>query len=324
MDILKEAREVFLTQRQSLDKAMQYLGDEFVQLVEDIRGCTGRVIIVGVGKSSHVASKTAATMTSLGTPAFFLHPAESLHGDLGRICQDDIVIFYSKSGESEEINQMLPSIRVIGAKTVAVTCRDCSVLSRGCDHHIRLSITEEASTYHIAPTSSTTVMMVFGDALAVCLEKLSDFTPDDFAVFHPSGSLGKRLLFTVADVMVTEDDMPFVYEGATIKETIIEMTSKAVIGGVAIVNESQKLLGIFTDGDLRRLVGKMKEMSVIEKRIIEVMSPNPITLFPSTKAIDALTLMQNPDKTIGIVPIIDNDSKLVGMLSVNDLIKMGL
>ena len=324
MDILKEAREVFLIERESLDGAAQSLGTSFIKLVEDIRECTGRVIIVGVGKSSHVASKTAATMTSLGTPTFFLHPAESLHGDLGRICKNDIVIFFSKSGESEEVNQMLPSIKIIGAKTVAVTCRNFSSLSKSCDLHIQLNITQEASAYNIAPTSSTTVMMAFGDALAVCLEKLSGFTPDDFAIFHPNGALGKRLLFTVSDVMAKESDMPVVCENASIKEAIIEMTSKAVIGGVAIVDELQQLLGIFTDGDLRRMIGTMEDITEIEKKITKVMTKNPTTLSPSTKAIDALTLMQNPDKTIGIIPIIDNDQKLVGMLGVNDLIKAGL
>jgi arabinose-5-phosphate isomerase len=276
-----------------------------------------------MGKSSHVGAKMAATMTSLGTPTFFLHPAESLHGDLGRITNNDIVLFLSKSGESDEINRMLPSVKQIGAKTVAVTCRKTSTLSRSCDYHIMLFVKKEASAYNIAPTSSTTVMMVFGDALAVCLEKLSGFTPDDYAVFHPGGALGRKLLFTLADLMAKGEDIPYLYASASVKDAIVEMSSKAVLGGVAIVDDKHHLLGVFTDGDLRRLMKSNDDVSVLERSITEVMTTNPVVMTKDVKAVDALAVMANPEKSVGLLPIINGERKLIGMLSIHDLIKAG-
>ena len=324
MDIIQIARDVFEIEKQSIKEAALGLNDNFVRLVNDIRSCDGRVIIVGMGKCSHIGAKIAATMSSLGTPTYFLHPAESLHGDLGRVTFSDIVIFFSKSGESEELNKMMPSVKQIGANTVAVTCRSSSTLSRSCNYHIKLNITQEACIYNIAPTSSTTVMMVFGDALAVCLEKLSGFTPDDLAIFHPSGALGKRLLFKVEDLMAKGDEMPFVSHTATINDAIVEMCSKVVVGGVAILGSDCELLGIFTDGDLRRTLKSSHDASVFTKRITEVMTTNPIVLTKDMKAMDALSIMSNPEKTINLLPIVDNDKKLIGMLSIHDLIKAGL
>lgn len=325
MDILSEVKKVFELERHSIEEAERHLAKGIVKLVEDIHSCKGRIIIAGMGKMSHVCAKIAATMTSLGTPAFFLHPAEALHGDLGRITTNDLVLLFSKSGESEEINNMLPSIHKIGAKTVAITCRENSSLSRGCDDHIRLHVLKEASAYNIAPTSSTTVMMVLGDALAICLEKLSEFTPEAYAVFHPGGMLGKKLLFTVADVMAMGDEIPCVLDSATIRDAIMEMSSKSIAGGVAIVDNEHRLLGVFTDGDLRRLLRSSLEVesSILKKNITEVMTSDPVALTQGVKANDALLLMENPVKRIGLLPIIDDDRKLVGILSVHDLVKAG-
>ena len=323
MDILAEAKRVFEIEKQSLDEAVCSLDDGFVRLIEDIRSCKGRVIVAGMGKAGHVGAKIAATMASLGTSAFFLHPAEALHGNLGQIAANDMVLLFSKSGESEEVNKMLPSIGKIGAKTVAITCCETSFLSQSCDYHIRLRITEEASAHKIAPTSSTTVMMVFGDALAVCLEKLSGFTPDNYAVFHPGGVLGKRLVFTVADIMARGETIPYVLDSATIKDAIVEMSSKSVIGGVAVVDDNHTLLGILTDGDVRRLLQSLDNIAVLSKSISDIMTHNPITLTKNVKAIDALRLMENPDRTIGIIPIVDGEKRLIGMLSIHDLIKAG-
>ena len=323
MDILEIAKNVFEIEGESINAVKNGLNNDFVKLVEDIRACEGRAIIVGIGKCSHVGAKIAATMTSLGTPTFFIHPAEALHGDLGRITKNDIVLFFSKSGESDEITKMLPSINFLGAKTVAITCRDSSTLAKNCSYYIKLSITEEASAYSMAPTSSTTAMMVFGDALAVCLEKLSEFSPSDYAIFHPSGMLGKKLLFTVADVMASGKDMPHVLETATIKDAIVEMSSKSVLGGVAIVDCEDYLLGIFTQGDLRRLLGSLKDISELSINITIVMTANPIALTREVKAVDALAIMANPERSFSILPIIDDVGKLIGMISTHDLIKAG-
>ena len=323
MDILTIAKNVFEIEGKSIVSAKNGLNDEFVKLVEDIHSCAGRAIIVGMGKCSHVGAKIAATMTSLGTPTYFIHPSEALHGDLGRITKEDIVLFFSKSGESDEINKMLPSIGLIGTKTVAITCRDSSTLSRSCAYHIKLSIEAEASAYSLAPTSSTTAMMVFGDALAVCLEQLSGFSPNDYAVFHPSGLLGKKLIFTIADVMAKGKDMPHVPETATIKDAVVEMSSKSVVGGVAIVDSRCCLLGIFTQGDLRRLLGSIKDVSELDNAITKVMTADPIALSQDVKAVDALSIMANPEKPFGILPIVDDNRRLIGMLSTHDLIKAG-
>lgn len=324
MDILKEAKKVFEIEIQALSEASESLDENFIRLVDDIYTSKGRVFIVGIGKSSHVGAKVAATITSLGTPAFFLHPADSLHGDLGRITSSDIVLFFSKSGESEEVNQMLLPIKKIGAKTVAVTCRQSSTLSRGCDYFIVLNIKQEASVYDIAPTSTTTAMMALGDALAVCLERISGFTLNNFALFHPGGALGKRLLITIADIMLTGDDVPYIFETANIKDALLQMSSKSIVGGVAVVDRTMKLLGIFTDGDLRRLFDDIGDISALEQNITEVMTINPITLTGSDKAADALPYMTNPQKPIKILPIVDESGKLTGMLSVHDLIRVGL
>jgi len=323
MDILDEARKVFETELQSINEASQNLDDRFVRLVDDIRLCKGRIIIVGIGKSSHIGAKVAATMASLGTPAFFVHPAESLHGDLGRITSNDIVLFFSKSGESEEINRMMPSVHKIGAKTVAITCSNSSTLSRSCDYYIYLHITNEASAYNLAPTSSATVMMVFGDALAVCLEKIAEFTPEDYAVFHPGGMLGKKLLFNVTDIMAKGDDIPRVSGTASIKEAIYEMSSKSLAGGVAITDDNGYLLGVFTDGDLRRLLRTLNNISMLEENITTVMTSDPVTLNHNDKAAYALSIMEQPGKPFGILPILYDDKKLAGMISIHDLIKAG-
>ena len=324
MDVLACAKQVFETELRSLTEAANSIDDTFIRLVDDIRTCKGRVIITGMGKSSHVGAKIAATMSSLGTPTFFLHPAESLHGDLGRVTKDDLVLIFSKSGESEEINRMMPSIKKIGAIAVAVTFRDSSTLSQNCHYHIKLSIIEEASAYNLAPTSSTTVMMVFGDALAVCLEKLSGFTPDDYAVYHPSGALGKRLLLAVSDIMVKYENVPWVLESASIKDAIIEMSNKTIVGGVAIVDKKINLLGIFTDGDLRRLLRSGNDAAILERAISDVMTKEPVYLKQNVKAVDALALALTLGRSIGILPVVDNDKKLTGMITVHDLINSGI
>jgi len=323
MDTIKEAKRVFDVQINSLKTTKDSIQESFNELVQLIQESPGRVIVTGMGKAGHVGRKVAATMSSLGTPSYFLHPAEGLHGDLGGIKKEDVVIAFSKSGESEEVVSLVPSIKTIGAKLVSVTCKESSTLSRSADVQIYLRITEEASNHKLAPTTSTTAMIVFGDALAVVFEKLNNFKPEDFAVFHPNGSLGKKLLLNVESIMSAEDDNPVVHKTTSLKDTIVVMSSKG-LGGVSVVDENNELLGLVTDGDLRRVIENTNEMEVFKQTVKDFMTPNPIAINKNIKAIDALTLMENRGKPLSILPVVDDHNKSVGMLRIHDIIRAGI
>lgn len=323
MDVMQEAKRVFNVQIESLKETMDAIDDNFTALVELIQNSQGRVIITGMGKAGHVGRKIAATMSSLGTVTYFLHPAEGLHGDLGGIKRDDVVIAFSKSGESEEVLGLIPSIKTIGAKLVSVTCRETSTLSQSADIKIHLRITEEASNHKLAPTTSTTAMIVFGDALAVALEKLNDFQPEDFAVFHPNGSLGKKLLLKVESLMATGIDNPTVYQTTSLKDTIVVMSSKG-LGGVNVISEDGNLLGLVTDGDLRRVIENANGMDIFQLTAKDIMTKTPTTINKDVKAADALSIMQNRVKPLSILPVVNDENKSVGMLRVHDVIRTGI
>lgn len=323
MDVMQEAKRVFNVQIESLKETMDSIDDNFTALVELIQNSQGRVIITGMGKAGHVGRKVAATMSSLGTVTYFLHPAEGLHGDLGGIKKDDVVIAFSKSGESEEVLGLIPSIKTIGAKLVSVTCRETSTLSQSADTKIHLRITEEASNHKLAPTTSTTAMIVFGDALAVALEKLNDFQPEDFAVFHPNGSLGKKLLLKVESLMAAGIDNPTVFEANSLKDTIVVMSSKG-LGGVNVINEEGILLGLVTDGDLRRVIEKANGIDIFQLTAKDIMTKTPTTINKDVKAVDALSIMENREKPLSILPVVNDENKSVGMLRVHDVIRAGI
>jgi arabinose-5-phosphate isomerase len=323
MDILNEGRNVFKKEIETLNYIKDNLNESFIELVELIQETKGRVIITGMGKAGHIGKKVSATMSSLGIISFFLHPAEGLHGDLGIVSSEDIIIVFSKSGETDEVLGLIPSIKNIGAKIVSITCRETSSLSDESDLKIMLPILEEASAYQLAPTTSTTAMLVFGDALAIVLSKLKGFTPDDFAVFHPSGSLGKKLLLRVENLMKRDEENATVLTGATLKEAIVEMSKKG-LGAVSIIDQDKKLKGILTDGDLRRIFEKLDTIDILNKKVDELMIKNPIFVQYNEKAVEVLELMENRKKQLSVVPVVNEKGTVVGMLRVHDIIKAGI
>lgn len=318
VDILSEAKYVFETEVMAINLVKDSLNENFVKIVELISQCNGKVIVTGMGKPGHVSRKIAATMASLGTSAFFLHPAEALHGDLGMISTNDVVIAISYSGESEEITRILPNIKIIGATLVGISGNSNSTLVKYSDYSFVFPEFREACSMNLAPTSSTTVEMVLGDALAICLSKVYGFHESNYALYHPAGSLGKKLLVKVDDIMHRGDKNAVVMAGTKLKDAIIEMSAKA-IGIINIVNGDNELIGVFTDGDLRRTF--TREVNVYELSVDDVMIKTPISLNSDVLAVDALKMMK--EKNISALPII-RESKLIGTVRVNDILGEGI
>jgi arabinose-5-phosphate isomerase len=318
IDILSESKYVFETEVNAINLVKDALDDRFVKIVELISNCTGKVIVTGMGKPGHVSRKIAATMSSLGTSSFFLHPAEALHGDLGMISANDIVIAISYSGESEEITRILPNIKLIGSTIIGISGNQNSSLIKYSDYAFVFPKFKEACPMNLAPTSSTTVEMVLGDALAVCLSKVYGFREHNYALYHPAGSLGKKLLIKVNDIMHGGERNSVVKAGTKLKDAIVEMSTKA-IGIINIVNENNKLIGVFTDGDLRRVF--TSKVNVYDLSIDDVMIKTPIFVDQDLLAIEALKMMK--EYNISALPIIRND-QLVGTVRVNDILGVGI
>jgi arabinose-5-phosphate isomerase len=318
LDILAESKYVFETEVDAINLVKDALDEKFVRIVELISDCTGKVIVTGMGKPGHVSRKIAATMSSLGTSSFFLHPAEALHGDLGMIAANDIVIAISYSGESEEITRILPNIKLIGATIIGISGNQNSTLIKYSDYAFVFPKFKEACSMNLAPTSSTTVEMVLGDALAVCLSKVYGFREHNYALYHPAGSLGKKLLIKVNDIMHAGERNAVVKAGTKLKDAIVEMSSKA-IGIINIVNEKKELIGVFTDGDLRRAF--TREVNVYDLSVEDVMVKTPIYVDPDLLAVDALKMMK--EYNISALPII-KDNKLIGTVRVNDILGVGI
>ncbi|MEH7380048.1 KpsF/GutQ family sugar-phosphate isomerase [Bacillus sp. JJ1533] len=318
IDILSEAKSVFDTEVTAINLVKDALDERFIKIVELISNCKGKVIVTGMGKAGHVARKIAATLSSLGTSSFFIHPAEAQHGDLGMIAPDDIVIAISYSGESEEITKTLPNIKLIGAKLIGISGNSNSTLIRFSDYSFVFPKFIEACTMNLAPTSSTTVEMVLGDALAVCLSKIYGFQERNYALYHPAGSLGKKLLVRVKDIMHTGDRNAVVSEGTKLKDAIIEMSTKA-LGIINVVNQNSELIGIFTDGDLRRTLAR--EVNVYDLTVEDVMVKTSISINGDFLAVDALKLMK--DQNISALPIVQ-ENKLAGTIRVNDILGVGI
>jgi len=313
---LELARRVLAIEADAVRALIDRLDERFLDAVSLILGRGGRVVVSGIGKSGHIARKVASTLASTGTPAYFVHPAEASHGDLGMIQADDIFIGISHSGESEELLRIIPLVKRQGAKLIAITGNHDSTLAREADIHLDAGVAQEACPLNLAPTASTTAALALGDALAVALLDARGFSADDFARSHPGGTLGRRLLTHVADVMRRGTDLPSVPESATLREAVHEM-SRGRLGMTAVVDAAGRIAGIFTDGDLRRVLDKVADFS--SAGIAELMTPGPRTIRPEALAVEAVQLMERHN--INQLVVVDDDDKLVGALNMHDLFR---
>lgn len=322
-DMIKErATETLKIEAAAVENLIPRIDDDFVAAVQSILNCHGRVVVTGMGKSGHVGRKIAATLASTGTPAFFMHPAEAYHGDLGMITENDIVIAISNSGESSEIVNILPIIRRIGAQIIAMCGRKTSSLGRNSDHFINIGVEREACSLGLAPTSSTTATLAMGDAIAMALMDERKFTSQDYALFHPGGALGRKLLLTVGDVMHSGDDNPIVKVGATAKDALFEMTAKG-LGAVSVVDENKKFVGIVTDGIIRRTLEK--DINFIDEPVEHIMHRDALIISADKLAAAALSVMEkHKPRPVTVLPVVDSEKNPVGMIHLTDLLSKGI
>ena len=318
--IISWAKEVLKTEAEAILKVMDQLDEEFIKAIECILKCEGKVIITAIGKSGHIGRKIAATMASTGTPAFFVHPSEAYHGDLGMISKKDVVIAISYRGASAEVLNIIPVIKRIGVPIIAIVGIKNSPLAKASDIVIQVKVEKEADFLNLAPTSSTTATLALGDALAVVLLKLKNFTSKDFAFFHPGGSLGRDFL-TVGEIM--RKKLPVVLYSDDFDKALKESSEKN-LGAVCIINDENKLLGIITDGDIRRIFQKFKNKTIKEifsMPVEKVMTKGPITITPDSLAKEAVKLMEK--KSTYVLPVVDNNNVLVGLIRMHDLVQRG-
>jgi len=314
-DILKIAKEVFISEETALKDSAKILGSNFVKAVMLVSKSGGRLVVVGIGKSGHIGRKISATLASTGTPSFFVHPTEALHGDLGMITASDIVLALSFSGETEELSKILTPLKKEKVKIIALTGHKNSTLGKMADICLEVKIKREACLYNLAPTSSTTAMLALGDALAICLMKIKNFHKEDFAFFHPGGTLGKLLTYFVKDIMFKGKN-PVVLEGATVQDALFVMT-KNKTGAAAIVDKKGLLKGFFTDGDLRRLL--QKKQDVLDLKITDVMTKNPFAFPQDMPAIEAAKIINA--RKFDNAPVVDKKNKVIGFLDKDNLIE---
>jgi arabinose-5-phosphate isomerase len=312
-------REVIALEAETLAALAGRINGQFARACELIRACKGRVVVIGMGKSGHIGGKIAATLASTGTPAFFVHPGEASHGDLGMITQPDVVLAISNSGETEEILTILPIIKRMGVKLIALTGRTDSTMGRQADAVLDCAVVREACPLNLAPTASTTAALAMGDALAVALLKSRGFTHEDFARAHPAGSLGRRLLLYVSDIMHTEKQIPVVQDDAGLREALLEMTGKGM-GMTGVVDRDGKLVGIFTDGDLRRVLSR--EINIHSARISDLMTRDPQTTVGDRLAAETVQLMRT--RKINGLFVVDADNRVVGALNMQTLLRAGV
>jgi len=317
-DFQQAGKEVLHIERQGLEQLDQYINEDFTCACERIFYCQGKVVVMGMGKSGHIGKKMAATFASTGTPAFFVHPAEASHGDLGMVSANDIVIAISNSGESNEILALIPVLKRLKVELICLTGRPESTMARAADIHLCVKVPQEACPLGLAPTSSTTATLVMGDALAVALLKARGFTAEDFALSHPGGALGRKLLLRVSDIMHTGDEIPHVTKDASLRDALLEITRKN-LGMTAIVDDLMQIQGIFTDGDLRRVFDMGIDFQ--QAAIASVMTPGGVRVRPGMLAVDALNLMQN--KHITAVMVADGD-QLIGVVHMHDMLRAGV
>lgn len=313
-----KARDILKIEAAAILSLVERVGPEFDAAVETITACKGHLVVTGMGKAGLVGQKISATFASTGTPSIFLHPAEAYHGDLGRVLVADVVLAISNSGETEEVVRLLPSIKQIGAKIVAITAAKSSTLGRNADIVVELGRIEEACPLKLAPSATTTAILAMGDALALCVLEARGFDKEQFSFFHPGGELGRKLL-KVSDVMRTGDRNPIVRKEATIGEAIATIT-KARAGAVTIVDAAGKLCGIFTDGDLRRKMSQ--DPNLLQSKIGSVMTANPRTITHDRLASEALKILH--EKKLDELPVVNDQGEPVGMLDVQDLLDVGV
>ena len=314
-EIINIAKEVFKIEQHALKTTEKCFNGDFVKAVKTIAACKGRLVLIGIGKSGHIGRKIAATLASTGTPSFFVHPTEALHGDLGMITAKDIVLALSFSGQTEEINKILLPLKKEKVKIISMTGNPSSNLALMSDIHLHIKVEREACPYNLAPTASTTAMMAYGDALAIALMKIKDFKKKDFALFHPGGSLGKLLTYTVKDIMFAGKN-PTVPLTATVQDTLLVMT-KNKSGAASVVDKNGKLKGYFTDGDLRRAL--QKKQNILTLKITQVMTPSPFAFTPEIPAVEAAKIIN--ERKFDNAPVVDKNGKVIGFLDKDNLIE---
>ncbi len=319
LDFCKLGLAVIETEAASIQALTQHINQDFARACTLMLACEGRIIVMGMGKSGHIGGKIAATLASTGTPAFFVHPGEASHGDMGMITQKDVVLAISNSGSTPELMTILPLIKRLQVPFITLTGKPGSPLAENATVHIDVSVTQEACPLNLAPTSSTTAALVMGDALAIALLEGRGFTTDDFALAHPGGILGRRLLLRVSDVMISGDRMPTVTSSATVTDSLLEVTAKK-LGMTLVLNPNKTLAGIFTDGDLRRAVDKTIDLH--QTKITDVMTVDPKTIPENMLAAEALSIMENYKITTLVV--VDTKEQPCGVLHMHDIIKAGV
>lgn len=321
--IKEKAIETLQIEADAVKKLIGHINDEFETMVKAILACKGKVIVTGMGKSGHVGRKIAASLASTGTPSFFMHPAEAFHGDLGMVTAQDIVLAISNSGESNEVVNILPIIKRIGAKIIAMSGRRESTLVKNADYFVDISVEREACPFGLAPTASTTATLAMGDAIAMALMASRNFTAQDFAVFHPGGALGRRLLLKVEHVMHGGDDNPVISVHKTAKEALFLMTAKG-LGATSVIDENGKFIGLVTDGDIRRMLAKGVEF--LNKPVEELMTRHPVVITKDKMAAEALSIMEkHQPKPITVLPVIDPvKNEPIGIVHLTDLLRQGV
>jgi len=315
-NILQTAKETILIEAAAIKHLAELVNEDFEKAVMTIYESEGRVIVTGIGKSANIATKIVATMNSTGTPAVFMHAADAIHGDLGNIQQNDVVICISKSGNTPEIKVLLPLIKNYGNKIIAITGNNDSFLGEHADHTLSSFVEKEACPNNLAPTTSTTAQLVIGDALAICLLNLKDFSSKDFAKYHPGGTLGRKLYLRVNE-LAANNEVPKVEKHAPVKDVIIEISKKRL--GTTAVVENDMIIGIITDGDIRRMLENTADISTLEAK--DIMSANPISISADTMAVNALDIMQKNNITQILVT---EDGKYSGVVHFHDLLKEGI
>ena len=316
---LEIAKEVFRKEINTLEHIQNNLDYTFIQIEEAVASCKGKVILCGIGKSGHIARKISATLASLGTSSFFLHPAEALHGDLGMVSEEDTIILISNSGETKEIIHLMPSLKVIGAKLICITGKKESTLAKECELVQILEVNREACHLNLAPTSSTTASLVYGDALAIVISEDIGFSASDFGLYHPAGTLGKKVLIKAKDVMAQGSDLPVVKSGCKITDAIVEMSKKG-LGVIAIINNEDKLCGILTDGDLRRAIEKKADLygDIIDS----VMTQNKKSIYEEILLVDVLQKLK--ESRLNNYPVINREKNVIGMITWQMIIREGI
>jgi arabinose-5-phosphate isomerase len=316
---ISRAKKVLINESKAIAKLADRIDGNFEKIIDLLAKNKGRIIVTGMGKPGFIAQKVSATLSSTGTPSLYLHPAEALHGDLGRVTCGDVIIAFSNSGETEEIVKLLPIIKKIGSKLIAITGNKRSTLAVNSNFVIDSSVSKEACPMGLTPTTSTTAMLALGDALAIALLERKKFKPKDFALYHPGGTLGKRLILTVKDIMRPRSRTPIVKKNTKIKDVLLKIT-KMRAGSASITDSKGKLIGIFTDGDLRRHFKKGKDL--LDCKVSDIMTKSPVTITGDRLAAEAFEILR--DRKIDEIPVVDKKDRPIGILDVQDILKAGL